>query len=418
MKSLTVAVVGAGQFSSCFIPLLRAHPGVREVVLCEQVPGRLQSTADRFGISRRYADYTEVLRARDIDAVALFTQRWLHGPMAVAALRAGKHVYSSVPAAVTLEELHELVETVGQTGLNYMLGETSLYYPSRLFCLEKWAVGELGRFVYGEGEYLHDMANGFYEAFAYSGGPEWKETASFPPMLYPTHSVSMVLSVTGARMTSVSCLGQEDVQDDGVFDAAISRWGNVHSNQTALFRTSDGGMVRINEFRRIGVSDAWMLDPQTRAWQHHPGSGRCVRVSLMGTKGAFEEQCNGAVWATPGLGARSVEPLLACGTEVRQSQGMEHVDERLLGDFCKGFAPIHRPYREKLPEAYAGLPNGHEGSHQFLMHEFVTSCLERRLPACSVWDAARYNAPGIVAHASALREGERLPVPDFGAGPA
>src|SRR5690606_28053551 len=101
-------------------------------------------------------------------------------------------------------------------------------------------------------EYLHDMSVGFYEAFQFSGGPEWKATASFPPMLYPTHSTSMVLSVTGARMMSVSCLGQVDEHEDGVFDPEISLWNNPFSNQTALFRTSDGGMCRTNEFRRVG----------------------------------------------------------------------------------------------------------------------------------------------------------------------
>jgi len=46
-----------------------------------------------------------------------FTQRWSHAPLAIRALKAGKHVYSAVPAAVTLEELDELVKTVEETGL-------------------------------------------------------------------------------------------------------------------------------------------------------------------------------------------------------------------------------------------------------------------------------------------------------------
>ena len=62
----------------------------------------------------------------------------------------------------------------------------------------------------------------------------------------------MVLAVTGARMTSVSCLGFVDRSDDEVFREDVSLWRNRFSNQTALFRTSDGGMARVNEFRRIG----------------------------------------------------------------------------------------------------------------------------------------------------------------------
>ncbi len=41
----------------------------------------------------------------DVDAVAIFTQRWTHGPLVVQALRAGKHVYSAVPMAITEEEI-------------------------------------------------------------------------------------------------------------------------------------------------------------------------------------------------------------------------------------------------------------------------------------------------------------------------
>jgi hypothetical protein len=55
------------------------------------------------------------------------------------------------------------------------------------------------------------------------------------------------------RDGAVSCFGQEDAKGDGLFDG-ISRWDNAVSNQSALFQMADGGMRRINEFRRIGIS--------------------------------------------------------------------------------------------------------------------------------------------------------------------
>ena len=81
--------------------------------------------------------------------------------MALKALNAGKHVYCAVPAATTLEELDELIANVRRTGLTYMMGETSLYYGTRLYMKEKWDAGDFGHFVYGEGEYYRDMAHGF-----------------------------------------------------------------------------------------------------------------------------------------------------------------------------------------------------------------------------------------------------------------
>ncbi len=52
------------------------------------------------------------------------------------------------------------------------------------------------------------------------------------------------------------------------------------------------------------------------------------------------------------------------------------------------------------------------------MDDFVTAINTGTLPPVNAWEAARYTLPGIVAHQSALRGGERLPVPDFGDAPA
>jgi hypothetical protein len=218
-------------------------------------------------------------------------------------------------------------------------------------------------------------------------------------MLYPTHSVAMVLSVTGARATSVSCLGVVDAPDDGVFRPDVSRWRNRFSNESALVRTSDGGVMRINEFRRVGV----------RA-EH-----RSVRASLFGTLGSFEEQPAAATWASLHDPATDVADQIECGgVHTHEQWEAIQVDVALKGDFASGFAPVHQPYRARLPLAYRTQPNGHEGSHQFLTDDFVTAVVRGRTPTVSVWDAARFNAPGIVAHESAQRDGERLRVPDFG----
>lgn len=403
MKKIKVGVCGIGQFAPCFVPLFKVHPLVDEVVLCEKDPDRLKKATERFGVRRTVQTFDELCRS-DVDAVAIFTQRWTHAPLAIKALEAGKHVYSAVPAAVTLEEMEQLIEVVKRTGLTYMLGETSYYYPSTIYCRERFKKGDMGRFVYGEGEYYHDMSHGFYKAFQYSGGDDWIKQASFPPMLYPTHSVSMILSVTGARMTHVSCLGYRDQHDDGVFKEDVSLWKNAFSNQTALFRTSDGGMARINEFRRVGQK-----------------GGRSVRCSIYGTEGSFEEQSNGGIWVDRAGKMEEIESsLLKCEKINRQRDQEKHlqnVDKELVSDFVgASYAKVHDLTR--LPPVYQSQPNGHHGSHQFLADDFITSAVSGRLPPNNVWAAARYNVPGIIAHQSALRDGEMMKIPDFGEPPA
>ncbi|MBP8951161.1 MAG: Gfo/Idh/MocA family oxidoreductase [Armatimonadetes bacterium] len=413
--SLKIGLCGAGQFGTAFVPVFQRHPDVSEVYLADVVPDRLATVATRFGVTRTF-DSLEALCASDCDCVALFTQRWLHGPQAVHALKSGKHVYSAVPAGISLEELAELVETVEATGLIYMLGETSYYRAQTTFCRDKFAAGEFGQFVYGEGQYHHDMAH-FYASYMYSGGDEWKKTASFPPMLYPTHSTAFVLGVTFRRMTEVSCFGQIDRHPDGVFRADVSLWQNEFSNQSALFRTSDGGMARVNEFRRVGAGDG--------------------RMTIMGTRAAYEEQPGQGVFTwldfpegfgeTSDIPYRDAAKLVPLKREdvsgIRVFDGVEVTEENLgnlpreyLGKKFLGLS--HAQPWWQLPIEFAGVPNGHDGTHVFLVNDFVRSVVAQKLPPNHVWQAARYNAPGIVAHESAKRDGERMSIPDFGMPPA
>jgi predicted dehydrogenase len=293
-----------------------------------------------------------------------------------------------------LDEIQNIIDTVTETGLIYMTGETSYYYPSTLYCRDRFQKGDFGQFVYGEGQYHHDMTH-FYHSFRRSGGANWKRIAGLPPMHYATHSTSMVLSVTGARATSVSCVGFEDHHDDGVFGEGVNLWDNPFSNETALMRTSDGGMMRINEFRRVG-------------WKGLAS----VQMSLIGTKGSFEEQADSQVWSTifPGE-TTNLNELLRCD-EVPVDRPASDIHDVVLKEFYSGVSQIHPV--DRLPKGFGGLHSGHMGSHQFLVDDFVKAVITNTLPPNHVWAAARYCAPGLVAHQSARRNGERLEIPDFG----
>lgn len=391
--AIKLGICGVGAFADSFIPLFNAHPLVDEVVLCDLDADKLRAKSERFGIPRTCPSLDDLCET-DVDAVAVITQHWLHAPQAVQALRAGKHVYCAVPAAHSMDELGDLVRAVEETGRTYMVGETSYYYPCAIYCRERFAKGDFGRIVYGEGEYYHDFDHGLYDVLKWRGGKDWRKYAAGPPMYYPTHSTSMIISVTGAHMTGVSCLGFVDDHEDGLFRAEVNIWGNVFSNETALFRMSDGSMCRINEFRRIG---------------HRGGE----RMSLYGTLGSYEEQAGNKVWVTK-EGHEDITDLLACTGVPAQTEGL--MAAVTSEGTHTGVSRIHPV--ERLPREFIGLPNGHNGSHQFLVDDFVRSCVEGTLPPNNVWQAARYMAPGLVAHESAKREGEVLQVPDFGEPPA
>ena len=359
---LKVGIVGAGAFAQGFIPLFKAHPLVERVALCDLDGDKLARSASRFEITETSPDLDTLCRS-DVEAVCLFTQNWLHGSQAVQAMESGKHVYSAVPPGISVNEIEKLVSTAAATCAIYMLGETSYYYPGVLYCREQYARGAFGRIVYGQAEYYHDWDHGLYDVARWRGGENWRETAGIPPMYYPTHSTSQIISVTGARMTQVSCQGFHDVHADGIY--ADNDWSNPFSNQSALYSMSDGSVCRINEFRRVG----------------HPG---CVRMGLQGTEGGFEQSAAGAAWLRKdGQRVENLDPLLACtgqpGRPGRPAQGRDPMDKVTATDGTHlGTSEVHSVGR--LPEEFIGLPNGHAGSHQFLVDDFVHACVHGTMP--------------------------------------
>lgn len=208
--TFSLGIVGAGQFSGQFATLFLAHPGVGDVYVTDLLPERAERLAADVGLTGTFPSYEAMLASEAVDAVAVFTQRWTHGPLVLQGLEAGKHVYSAVPMAITTEEIAAIIDAVRATGLTYMMGETSQYNPATVHARNQIAEGAFGRIFYAEGDYVHDMDLGFYEAYRYSGGENWKETASYPPLLYPTHSVGGVLGAWGTHAVSVSAIGVVD----------------------------------------------------------------------------------------------------------------------------------------------------------------------------------------------------------------
>ena len=150
-------------------------------------------------------------------------------------------------------------------------------------------------------------------------------------------------------------------------------------------------------------------------------------MSLFGTLASFETQTNplselhprrnASVWYhKPTDRTEDLTDLLTCDPAGYPDDPQDHVSKHLHAGMFSGLSGVHDVAR--LPVTFQGLPNGHEGSHQFLVLDFIDSLVGGKLPPNNVWFAARCCVPGIVAHASAKRGGELLKVPDFGDPPA
>jgi predicted dehydrogenase len=170
-----------------------------------------------------------------------------------------------------------------------------------------------------------------------------------PPLWYPTHSTAYYVGVTGKRFTWVSCLGFKGAKES--FQPGANQYDNPFTDEVALFQTSEGGSSRMLMCK--GVHS--LVVEQGR---------------VFGEKGWMD------------------------GTEYQGA--------------VKDLPDITRP---ALPPGVAA--GGHGGSHGYLTDEFITSILQNREPLVDIYEALALTVPGIVAHQSALKNGERLQIPQY-----
>lgn len=171
-----------------------------------------------------------------------------------------------------------------------------------------------------------------------------------PPQWYPTHSNGYYVAVTGGSFTEVSCMGMPSIIPH--LRPANNPYKNPFGTEIALFRTSEGGMAR------MAVS-----------------------------------------WDTPGHGGEM--------GLVRGQKG-SMLDMAYDGTQQVAALPLAKP---ALPPGVS--PGGHGGSHGYLCEEFVTSILQKRTPLVNIAWALNMTVAGIVAHKSALKDGETLKIPQY-----
>ncbi len=414
-----IGIVGYGYFSRDFINLFSKHPDVEKICIAELVPERREEIRRDHPGFEVYSSYEDMLDHKaDINCVGIFTQRHLHAKMVIQALKAGKNVFSAVPIACSIEDIEEIVRLVEKTGLIYMMAETCYYYPDAIFCREKYKEGAFGKFTYAEAQYYHDIRE-MYHDFSHSGGPNWKRVAGIPPMFYPTHSISEIFPAIGQHAVKVSCMGYRDDFPDDIYGEKQNDFENPFSNETAIFRMSGGGVVRINEFRRVGINK-----PSTYITCFYGEQGAYDRIAdkfYFQTAPYIDRNGN-----TPQRTLTDVSDLLLPThyKKMRSGEIKIGVHNQPWGDLSKvsvdvivGGADIQD--KTRLPKSFReDHPTSHMNSHPYLIDDFCRAVVEEKLPPNNAWDAARYMVPGLVAHQSALKDGELLEVPDFGVAPA
>lgn len=353
-KKVRMGIVGGG-FGAAF--QWHLDPNCVVEAVSDLRPERRSHLQRVYGCEKAYESLEKLVLDPKIDAVAVFTGAPDHARHVVECMKHGKHVVSAVPACMTLDEAAAMKEAKEETGLKYMMAETSYYRAPTIFARELWADGLFGNFLYTEVEYYHHAPTdlGKSALLWHDGKPTWRY--GLPPMLYVTHSTGFHVGVTRERITDVSCLGwgpDHEVYRENVYN-------NPFRNMMGLFKTTGDSICRCNV--------AWHL--------HNAGE----RAQWIGEYAALY------------MRSGSGQPF------VFQRKGKP--DQTTLGD-----------YMELLPEPMR-VPTGHGNSHPFITREFTTALVEDREPAVDLYEALAMTVPGIVANESARKGGVQLAVPCF-----
>ena len=406
---ISIGLVGLGSFGSVFATLFKSHPLVNRIALCDREPERIAKFAnasffqDKFNPSDTYETLDDICKS-DLDALVIITQPWLHAPQCIQAMESGKDVYSAVPIIwipdgdEILDWCDKLIETSKRTGKKYMLGETTYYRPQTMFCRKKAKENAFGDFIYAEGEYFHDTDSGGLRGveksrFNSKAGREWQELSKKKyiekgvktgPMHYPTHSTSGPVCVMKAHAVKVTAYGYRHKNNDPFFDK------DAFTNEVAFFKMSNGAAVRIGEFREQAGSIA---DSET--------------FRIIGTKGSYMENQWKEVPREIPLDENLRRPLKTI--KLTDEEMRDPLPSEVVKEFKKAM--------NKDGDTSDFVPTGHGGAHPYLVNEFVDSVANKRIPAINIWEAVRYMVMGVMAHKSALKDGETLDVFDWGDAP-
>src|ERR1044071_9795904 len=116
---INVAIVGLG-FGKEFIPIYQNHPNTNMYAICQRTKEKLDEVGKQYRVDKRYQSFEDLIQDRNVDVVHINSPIHLHAPQSIAALKAGKHVACTVPAATTVEDCQQIVDAATAASRNHM----------------------------------------------------------------------------------------------------------------------------------------------------------------------------------------------------------------------------------------------------------------------------------------------------------
>ncbi|KAF0239568.1 MAG: oxidoreductase domain-containing [Prolixibacteraceae bacterium] len=389
LDKVRIGFVGLGSRGSGAVTRMSHIESVEIAALCDQYKDRVekvQKKLEESGIQRAkvYSGSKDAWKAMcenpEIDLVYICTPWAWHTPMAVYAMENGKHAAVEVPAAKTIDECWQLVETSEKTRKHCMMLENTCYDFFELLTLNMARLGFFGEIVHAEGAYIHTLIDSNFNKNGYS--EMWRLKENYRNgNLYPTHGLGPIAQVMninrGDQMEYLTAMQSNDFQmaaradelakTDNFFSEFAGKQYRGNMNTTAI-RTYKGKTIML---------------------QHDVTSPRPYsRIHLVsGTKGIAQK------YPEPG----------------RISDGHDWMSEEKM----KGLNEKYTPEIVKHIGEMAKKVGGH-GGMDFMMDWRLIDCLRNGLPLDQdVYDAALWSSIAPLSENSVANRSNSVDVLDF-----
>ena len=395
MSQLVKLAVVGGQRGGAFKRALQAFEDrVELVAICDLSEGVLADWRARFPGIQTFVSYDDMLDKSDCTAVFVATPVFLHAQQVVKALHAGKHVVSEVFAAFTLDECWQLVETVEETGLVYMMAENYCYMRPNMMVLNMAQKGVFGEITYAEGAYIHDCRD-----LMFTADDEWTWRGSWRTRSigngYPTHSLGPVAQWLGVN------------RPDGDRLVSTATW--MSQPRAASLYVKD----RFGADHPAAADDAWTMgDSATTVIRTQKGAIIVLRVDwasarphnmthylLQGTQASYisarrdHDREDHLIWID------GVSP----GSSPKGDAEWES-----LWDYSDDYE--HPYWREWAADATGA---GHGGGDFFVLKDFLAAIETGSRPPVDVYDAVTWSSIVPLSAQSVARGGAPVDIPNF-----
>jgi len=239
-----IGLVGVGSRGTHLLNLLLDQEGIEVKAVCDIIPERVTRAQDLVtaanqakptGYSRSETDFKRLCETEELDLVVNATRPWKwHVPISVAAMTTGKHAATEVPAAETIEDCWQLVETAEKTQKHCVMLENCCYFREAMLVHHMVQKGLFGKLRHCEAGYQHYGARARPAAAAQRPKEGKIQTAN----AYPTHPIGPIAQWL-------------DINRGNRFDYLVSMSadgseGNRHADiNTSLIRTVQGQTVTL-----------------------------------------------------------------------------------------------------------------------------------------------------------------------------